>query len=133
MNNVSKLSFFVFFSLVTGLVLGFLFGLTTGSAEEPETPTLVTAPPEAETVSPAQDFIKQFSEAFKQASLSVSSSVVSIIAEQEIQAQRYFGFPDDAFKDFFGEDFFKRFFGTPPQQQEQKRTVRSLGSGVIVS
>jgi serine protease Do len=34
-------------------------------------------------------------------------------------------------RDFFGDDFFRRFFGTPPQ--EQKRTVRSLGSGVIVS
>ena len=63
----------------------------------------------------------------------MSSSVVSIIAEQEIQAQRYFGFPDDAFKDFFGEDFFRRFFGAPPQGQESKRTVRSLGSGVIVT
>jgi serine protease Do len=133
MNQVSKLSFFVFFSLVLGLVLGFLFGLTTGSAEKPGTPIPSMAPPETATVSPAQDFIKQFSEAFKQASLSISSSVVSIIAKQEIQTQRYFGFPDDAFRYFFGEDFFKRFFGTPPQQQEQKRTVRSLGSGVIVS
>ena len=34
-------------------------------------------------------------------------------------------------RQFFGDDFFKRFFGTPAQAQ--KKTVRSLGSGVIVS
>lgn len=43
MNQASKLSFFVFFSPVIGLVPGFLFGLTNGPAEEPEIPTPLTA------------------------------------------------------------------------------------------
>lgn len=80
-----------------------------------------------------QELVTIISQAFESASSKVSSSVVSIIAEQEIKVQRRFGFPDDAFKDFFGEDFFERFFGLPQQRQEEERTVRSLGSGVIVT
>ena len=76
--------------------------------------------------------LSQISEAFEEAAANVSSSVVSIFAEQTVQVQSPFGLPDDAFKDFFGDDFFKRFFGTPPSQ-EHKRTVQSLGSGVIVT
>jgi serine protease Do len=78
------------------------------------------------------DLMEQISGAFEHASAKVSPSVVSIFAEQVVEVQSPFGMPDEAFKDFFGEDLFKRFFGVP-QQQEQKRTVRSLGSGVIVS
>lgn len=78
------------------------------------------------------DIMQQISKAFEQASNEVSPAVVSIFAEQTVAVQSPFGMPDEAFKDFFGEDLFKRFFGAP-QNQEQKRTVRSLGSGVIVS
>jgi len=62
----------------------------------------------------------------------VNPSVVPIFSEQVVQAQNPFGSPDDPFRDFFGDEFFKRFFGAPPQGEE-KQTVRSLGSGVIVS
>jgi serine protease Do len=72
----------------------------------------------------------QISTAFEEAANKVSSFVVPIFAEQVVQAQAQ-GLPDDPFRDFFGDDFFKRFFGTPPEAQ--KRTVHSLGSGVIVS
>jgi serine protease Do len=78
------------------------------------------------------DLVDQLSQAFERASSSVSPSVVSIIAEQEVQIRR-FGFPDDAFRDFFGEDFFDRFFGIPQPRREEKRTIKSLGSGVIVT
>jgi serine protease Do len=78
----------------------------------------------------AHELLTQISQVFEEASAKVSSSVVTIFAEQTVQVQNPFGFPDDSFKDFFGEDFFKRFFGAP---EEQKRTVRSLGSGVIVT
>jgi len=79
-----------------------------------------------------QEIMQQISAAFEQASTKISPSVVSIFAEQVVQVQSPFGMPDDAFKDFFGEDLFKRFFGFQ-QPREEKRTVRSLGSGVIVS
>jgi len=80
----------------------------------------------------ARDLIEQLSEAFERASAVVIPAVVSIFAEQVVEVQSPFGMPDEAFKDFFGEDLFKRFFGVP-QQQEEKRTIRSLGSGVIVT
>ncbi len=82
--------------------------------------------------SQARDLVTQLSEAFEQASEQVSPAVVSIFAEQIVEVQSPFGMPDEAFKDFFGGDLFRRFFGDP-QQQEEKRTVRSLGSGVIVT
>jgi serine protease Do len=80
----------------------------------------------------ARALVEQISEAFEEASSRVSPAVVSIFAEQVVEVQSPFGMPDEAFRDFFGEDLFKRFFGTP-QPQEQKRTIRSLGSGVIVT
>jgi serine protease Do len=91
-----------------------------------------TASLEPSADSQAQGLIQQLSDAFEAASSKASVSVVSIFAEQVVQIQNPYGMPDDAFKDFFGEDFFKRFFGAP-QPKEEKQTVRSLGSGVIVT
>src|SRR5512136_163666 len=76
------------------------------------------------------DLMEEISAAFEAASDKVSAFVVPIFAEQVVQTPAQ-GFPDDPFRDFFGDEFFKRFFGVPPQAQ--KRTVHSLGSGVIVS
>jgi serine protease Do len=75
------------------------------------------------------ELMQEISHAFEQAAARVSQFVVPIYAEQVVQTQG--GMPDDSLKDFFGEDFFKRFFGAP--SQPTRRTVRSLGSGVIVS
>ena len=72
----------------------------------------------------------EISQAFESAADRVSDFVVPIFAEQVVQAPSQ-GLPDDPFREFFGNDFFKRFFGGSPQPQA--RTVRSLGSGVIVS
>lgn len=94
--------------------------------EKPKTSIESAADPQV------HELMQQISDAFETASARVSSSVVPIFAEQVVQVQSPFGMPDDPFKDFFGEDFFKRFFGTP-QEQEERRTVRSLGSGVIVT
>ncbi|MBW2309929.1 MAG: DegQ family serine endoprotease [Deltaproteobacteria bacterium] len=43
---------------------------------------------------------------------------------------RFLPFPGREFRDFFGEDFFKHFFGQIPQEEMKQR---SLGSGVVVS
>jgi len=72
----------------------------------------------------------QLSEAFEYAAQRITVSVVPIFAESVVQVQNQFGMPDDQLKNFFGEDFFKRFFG---QAAPQTQTVRSLGSGVILS
>jgi len=44
--------------------------------------------------------------------------------------RRSLPFPGREFRDFFGEDFFRRFFGEIPEQELRQR---SLGSGVVVS
>jgi serine protease Do len=43
---------------------------------------------------------------------------------------RFFQFPGREFRDFFGEEFFKHFFGEIPQEEMRQR---SLGSGVVVT
>jgi serine protease Do len=122
--------------LVVFLVVGFIAGILLAAPLGLSPRTMVqeqTATVEISTDNPqVHDLLSQISKAFEESAASVSSSVVSILAEQTVQTQSPFGLPDEAFKDFFGDDFFRRFFGTPPSQ-EQKRTVRSLGSGVIVT
>ena len=122
--------------LIIFLVIGFAAGAwlapgiglsRTAAAVQKETPKTT----ETQNTAQPQQMMDDISRLFEQSALRVSPSVVAITAEQVVQAQSPFGMPDEAFKDFFGEDFFKRFFGQTPQ--EQKRTVRSLGSGVIVS
>ena len=71
------------------------------------------------------------SSVFEQAASKVGPSCVAIIAEQVVAVQSPLGTADDPSKEFSGKDPFKRFFGQPPPGQ--KRTIRSLGSGVIVS
>jgi serine protease Do len=71
---------------------------------------------------------------FENASEKVSPSVVPIFSEEKVAVT---GLSDDPFRDFFGDDFFKRFFEEPRQNgkkpEEQKQIVHGLGSGVIVS
>jgi serine protease Do len=40
---------------------------------------------------------------------------------------------DETFREFFGDEFFEKFFGGPFPPGRQDRTLRSLGSGFIVS
>jgi serine protease Do len=102
-----------------------------GQPGSPEKGQPQSAPAQATGKTQVQKLMTEISDAFEQAANRVSPSVVPIYAEQVVQAQGQMNLPDDAFKDFFGEDFFRRFFGAPAQPQKQ--TVRSLGSGVIVS
>jgi serine protease Do len=122
------------------LGLAFVIGLAGGAWLAPgslfskapaDTPQQAQDPAGPQKSAPAEQTMDGISQLFERAALKVSPSVVPITAEQVVEAQSQFGMPDEALRDFFGEDFFKRFFGQPPQ--EQKRTVRSLGSGVIVS
>jgi serine protease Do len=80
---------------------------------------------------PAQlhSLITEMSDVFESAANTVSDFVVPIYAEQVVRTSAQSS--EDPFREFFGNDFFKRFFGVP--SQPQTRTVRSLGSGVIVS
>jgi serine protease Do len=62
----------------------------------------------------------------------VRKSVVNISTTQVIKdhpLQPFLG-PDSPFKDFFGDEFFKRFFGDMPKQTFK---THSLGSGFVIS
>jgi serine protease Do len=122
------------------LGLAFVIGLAGGAWLAPgsvlskaaaDVPQETQDPAGQQKAAPTQQTMDNISRLFEQAALKASPSVVPITAEQVVETQSNFGSPDESLRDFFGEDFFKRFFGQPPQ--EQKRTVRSLGSGVIVS
>jgi len=76
--------------------------------------------------------LQQFSAAFEEAAAKVNAAVVPIFSEQVMEERGPFSMPNDQFRDFFGDDFFRRFFGNPRGDDGQQR-VRGLGSGVIVS
>lgn len=118
----------VILSFLGGFILASNLGCFSGEKKQETQEVSKRSAEEGQNENP----VHQISQAFKDASLKVSPSVVSIIAEQQVSVSRNFGFPDDAFRDFFGDEFFRRFFGTP-ERQPQRRTIRSLGSGVIVT
>lgn len=116
--------------LILGIIAGILlasrlgFFSRTTTREESKSPSKLLEEPNI------HELMTHISHVFEEASAKASLSVVSIFAEQVVQPQKSFGLPDDPLRDFFGDDFLRRFFGMPPQR-EKKRTVRSLGSGVI--
>jgi serine protease Do len=79
-----------------------------------------------QVTSQGKDLLNQFSAAFESVAAKVNPSVVPIFSEQVMKTQ-------DPMSQFFGDDFFRRFFGNQGSPGQQKQTVRSLGSGVIVS
>jgi len=79
-----------------------------------------------------KELLNQFSAAFEAAAAKVNPSVVPIFSEQVSTMADPFAGGNDQLREFFGEGFFRRFFGNQ-NPGEQKQTVRSLGSGVIVS
>jgi len=133
MKTIGKHKFHIL-AVGVALALAFIGGTAARDsgllAEVPGSSALTGAP--AQDVSPAQirQLMTGLSDLFEQASSKVSAFVVPIFAEAVVvtnpQNQQL---PEDALKQFFGQDFFRRFF----QAQPQRRTVRSLGSGVIVS
>ncbi len=87
------------------------------------------AAPQATSSTRIQELMNQISDAFEQAADKVSAFVVPIYSEEVVVTQNALNLPEDPFRQFFGDQFFKKFFNAPPQKQ----TVHSLGSGVIVS
>jgi serine protease Do len=74
---------------------------------------------------------------FTGVSKEVMNSVVHITSTRKIRAdnQQYFY---DPFGDLWGDDFFKFFFGEPPQQRQERRqpqpyVEQGTGSGVIIN
>ena len=73
--------------------------------------------------------LNAFSEAFEAAASKISPSVVPIFAEEVKTVKNPFYSPENPFEQFFGKGFFQGMFGQP----NQKETIHSLGSGVIVT
>ncbi|MBN1898417.1 MAG: DegQ family serine endoprotease [Spirochaetes bacterium] len=67
-------------------------------------------------------------EAFRLVAKTVIPAVVNISTETVVRQS--FNFQDDPFFRFFGEDWFKHFFGGP---KEREFTQKALGTGVIIS
>ena len=125
-----------FLFLLIGLIIGFLAGvwLAPNLLRTPKSGTPPQSRPgqgEPQQSAPAREMLDEISGVFEQAALKAGSSCVAIIAEHMVGAQSPFGTADEPSKKFSGEDLFRRFFGQPPQAQ--KRTIPSLGSGVIIS
>ena len=66
-------------------------------------------------------------EAFRKVAKTVTPAVVNISSETIIRTEEKF-FPDDPFMEFFGEDFFRKFYDIPREYKQ-----RSLGTGFIIS
>ncbi len=115
------------FVLLLGFAGGILFIASLGSA--PRTSASPATANDAVPVVTAQgkELLSQFSAAFEAAAAKVNPSVVAITSEEVKKVENPFS--GGQFRDFFGDDFFKRFFGNAPSEQ----TVRALGSGVVVS
>ena len=115
--------------LVLGFAGGIAFVSTLGSARSSKVGDDNAA---VQTVSPRnREILNEFSDAFESAAAKVNESVVPIFSEQVTKVENPFGSTNDPLREFFGDDFFKRFFGAP--LQDQKQVVHALGSGVIVS
>jgi serine protease Do len=70
-------------------------------------------------------------ESFAELADKVGHVAVNISSTKVVKPMRkFFQFPGREFRDFFGEEFFKHFFGEIPQEQMKQK---SLGSGVVVS
>ncbi|GAB4332226.1 MAG: DegQ family serine endoprotease [Calditrichia bacterium] len=73
--------------------------------------------------------LNQLSSAFADVAERVNPSVVTIFTETKVKTR---GIANSPFHDFFGDEFFRQFFGAP-NVPEREYTQQGLGSGVIVS
>lgn len=98
-----------------GLLILFIIGIKSGHAAMPRE---------------ALAQLDAIQEAFVSVAETLKPAVVNISTTQKIRhpGRRWPEFRSP-FRDFFGEDFFERFFGDIPQREIEQR---SLGSGVIV-
>ena len=119
----------LFTTLLLGITIGTLVSDRVLSAEEDREPVaLLKVQGEGSPLVVDED--ASLKEGFSRIAKTVEPAVVNISTTAVIRtsAPQERGSPDDL-RDFFGDDFWQRFFG-PMVPQERKMT--SLGSGVIV-
>ncbi|MFO7578062.1 MAG: DegQ family serine endoprotease [Pelovirga sp.] len=92
--------------------------------------------PSAFAQDPGLENLRETGEAFRSVARKVSPAVVYIQVEKEVQAREQWSNPFEGSP--FGDEFFRRFFGQPPQQQQPQqrapqRRATGQGSGFLIS
>lgn len=118
--------------LSVGILIGLIISASlnwTNSGKADTQPTAIAKAESSEKLdnSPGVQALEELSNAFANVAEKVNPSVVMIFTETQMRVA------NDPFRDFFGDDFYKRFFGAPRGDGGQKYTQKGLGSGVIVA
>jgi len=133
MKKITSSPLFRIILLLIGFTGGILFLSAVGASNKPVYEIKGQTPPASSVLNPqGKELLNQFSTAFEAAADKINPSVVPIFSEQVTKINNPFGSAEDPFRQFFGDDFFKHFFGNE-NGNGQKQTVHALGSGVIVS
>jgi serine protease Do len=123
-------SFFIRYRSTTAffavVLIGLGIGLMVGSGKMPGVST-VAADPALDPVSRLPNFAALVKE-LEVVAVNISSTKVISGRRFHRRAPGPFG-EDDTFRDFFGDDFFDRFFGDIPRRDFRQR---SLGSGFVI-
>lgn len=112
-HNTVKKSLLVITSGLTCMLLLFTFFVFSGDATQAQEDT--------------KQQLRGLSQAFRDVVKEVGPAVVYISTEQTVKSRR----TPEQYRDFFGDEFFRRFFGDTPREREYKQ--RGLGSGFITS
>jgi len=118
---------FIFVGVIVGLIIAAGFQWTHETQAQSYVPESST--PAVQNDSSALTIAEQLSNAFANVAAKVTPSVVTVFTETDLKVQQQ-PFSGSPFDQFFGDDFFKRFFQSPQPQGNLKRM--GLGSGVII-
>ncbi len=129
--SVSSKWVLIFSGILIGLILAIGFELTHSTQAQPKTVSEIPKIEKSEADDAASlGVVHQLSDVFARVAQEVNPSVVTVFTETEIKMQQQ-PFPESPFEQFFGDDFFKRFFESPQPQGNYKQM--GLGSGVIAN
>ncbi len=103
--------------IAAGVVIGSTAG--SGGAAAP-TPALADA-----SATHGREVLRELNDAFVEIARQARRSVVTILTDRVVDRPEM----PDPLRDFFGDEFFERFFGPQPRGQ---RHLRGMGSGVVV-
>ncbi|RMD92825.1 MAG: DegQ family serine endoprotease [Calditrichaeota bacterium] len=125
------------FLIILGILIGVLVASQMGwlpNGQATVKPAENTAVPVTKQYQNHDDIYSQLNQAFTSVAEKATPSVVTIFTDKVIKTRQTSPFAspffDNPFRDFFGEDFWKQFYG---QGQPQERHLQGMGSGVIVS
>lgn len=117
---------FILAGVIVGLVIAAGFQWTHESPAQSYVPKPAA---QVKTDSSALSVAEQLSNAFANVAAKVTPSVVTVFTETDVKVQQQ-PFSGGPFDQFFGNDFFKKFFQFQQPQGDMKRM--GLGSGVII-